>query len=132
MEKIKSNFIIIFNDNTKFEGNGFPISDWKNMPDKLITEFIYIFANTAFILSNFKEYNHLLSKQSVMFKTATINNIILIGRREKDSLVVNMNLKTGLITEKMTPYGEEWGQEKVTGWKKGELLTPFYEKRKLK
>jgi len=114
---MKSNYRVIFNDKTVFCGDDLTNSRWNEMPNKKIAQIEYHICNQTLILSNFKEYNHLV-KRVLNINTQEQNIIKLTLLAIEDSCIHSFvfDIKTETWTTNIYNLSEK---QKSTGWKEG-------------
>ncbi len=123
-------FIILYTDGTQFEGDPFK-REWNSIDDKkVIKKFMYQLGDNQIVMEGFKQYNHCIEKLGLQAKG--ISKIFLMGRREKDTLIITFDLKEGKILKKMVLHGKEYNDQIIDGWKEGELTKPNAYFKKLK
>lgn len=123
-------FIVYYSDKTQFSGDPFK-SDWNKIDDtKQITKFVYVLGNSCIIMQGFKQYNHL--KEKLGLQVRGLSKILLMGRREKDTLVITLDIIKNKIIKKMVPHGKEYGDQILAGWQEGLLNDPKAYFKKLK
>lgn len=116
----KLNFNIIYEDNSYFDGDSLN-KDWNKAPDKLIKEVIYTLNEKQIKFSGYKEYNHLVEKVSIIKKGSYISKLLFIGRNKDISDIIIINFKDKVITKQTVKKGQEYNNQKLTGWKKGSI-----------
>ncbi len=115
-------FTVVYTDKTEFSGDPFN-HDWNKMPvTKQISKLVYLLGNQIIVMSGFKEYNHCIEKLGLQAKG--ISKILLMGRREKDTLIITFDLMKNKIFQKMSVHGKEYGVQILAGWKEGKLNKP--------
>ena len=115
-------FIVLYSDKTHFSGD--PLKrDWDNIDEsKKIVRFVYQFDNRCLVLEGFKQYNH--CKERLGLQGKGIGKILIMGRREKDTLVITFDLVKNKIFQKMVSHEKEYGKQIIAGWKEGILKEP--------
>jgi|SRR3972149_5807686 len=117
-----NNFIIEYTDGTQFQGNPLE-SDWVKIDaSKSIKKLTYTFGNSGVILEGYSEYNHLL--ECVALGQKGITAILLMGRMEDKTEIIIFDLKRNQLYKKITTKYEEYGNQILNGWQKGELNNP--------
>ena len=115
-------FTVLYTDGSQFSGD--PLKrDWNLIDDtKQIAKLQYILGNQCLIMEGFKQYNHFKEKVGLQVKGMT--KILLMGRREKDTLIITFDLINNKIFQKMAIHGEEYGKQILSGWQQGILNNP--------
>lgn len=121
-------FKIYYLNGEIFEGNALE-GDWKKINDNcMISKMEYYLGNVKITMAGYKEYNHLL--ECVALGQQGIQKIFLMGREEDRTFIVTFDLKTKQLTKEFKPYGEEYENQILSGWKDGDYKEPktFMEK----
>lgn len=115
---MKLSYEITFVDGKKFKGNSLDGS-WKNVPNKPIKELLYFFGTKKLLLKGYKQYNHLVEKVNVLGKKVAVSQILLIGRKEKESDLLIIDFTNKRIFKEVVEIGEEYQVPVTTGWRNG-------------
>ena len=122
-------FKILYTDGSEVEGDSFK-GDWKKLKvTKQIAKLQYVLGNSCITMEGFKEYNHL--KECVGLQVKGYSKIILMGRTKDNSVLIIFDLLKNKIYKIEKPYGEEYGNQILAGWQKGQLTKPRIKFKKL-
>ena len=123
-------FTVTFSDETQFSGD--PLnSDWKKIDDtKQITKLEYVLGNICVIMEGYAQYNHTL--ECVGLGQKGILKILLMGRTDKESEIIILDMKQKKIYKDFKPCYKEYGNQILDGWMNGLLTTPKSTFKKIK
>jgi hypothetical protein len=116
---------VTFEDGTEFDGGEPDISLWDQLPNKPIKSILYWVNNRKFIFSDFEEYNHCVERVfGVTTNMQAISRAIIMGRVKKRvyQVIFDFRNKDFVVTRDVKPYGQEYNDKPLTGWKFGILL----------
>ena len=115
-------FTVFYNDGTQFSGDPLTL-DWIKIPiTKQIIQLRYLLGNQFVMMEGFKEYNH--CKENIGLQARGIAKFLLMGREKNRTLIITFDLIKKKIYKEYKKYGEEYGKQKLYGWKNGKLNNP--------
>ena len=109
---------LFYADDTFFTGQSLN-GDWKKAPEKPIKEMVYVLGEKTIKLTGFKEYNHCVEIIHTITKQKSIARILLMGRNEKTSDLIVIDLKQKKVFKQTVLHGKEYNGMIITGWKEG-------------
>lgn len=121
-------YIILFEDDTKFEGGTVTQSNWNNMPDKKIKVLNWnVSDTTTFKFSGFEQYNYIYEQTSLVGQCNMVSQVIFMGMREDYVYQLIFDVKRQAFRKTVTRRYEEYRGKALTGWKNGVEGEPLIE-----
>jgi hypothetical protein len=120
---------ITFEDDSKFEGGQPNDSKWNLIPDKPIKSITYKLAGESVYLENYKSYNHLVERPTIIGIGSYISKVILMAENNGEVLCFIFNYNKQMLLLEKRIFGQEYEEDSTSGWKKGILsnIPPKYQ-----
>jgi len=110
---------VFYEDGSKFKGGDINNSRWNEQPLKPITKIIYYLPNKKIQLQGYNAYNHIVERAITLNSKILSIILMLMVKKGNDVLIVSYNLKNNKIDYDVKPFGKEYRNGTVTGWKEG-------------
>ena len=113
---------ITFVDGTSFINNSDSLTNtrWNEIPDKEIISLKYKLLGRDIVAKEYEAYNHCVEHNYKVLKgTETVGRVILMFKTEDKVERVIFDLIKKELYKDIVPFGKEYKDKSVSGWKKG-------------